>query len=163
MSEVNTKSPSHKKLLMSVSRPVQIIWALRTTVWEVPAQKLQGVADRLKGTCPWECSTGGFVGKVLGYAPCAEVMRSHSAWGLRCFFSKNTESFLITVAFSFAPGTVPEKKYQLRNTFFSPLRKEQRQQWDASNWKNILIYHHTHRIYQSQILCLKFFLLIFDW
>lgn len=48
------------------------------------------------------------MGKVLGYAPCAEVMSSHSTWGLRCFFSKNTESFLITVAFSFAPGTIPE-------------------------------------------------------
>lgn len=70
MSEVDTESQSHKKLQMSLSRPAQIIWDhLRTTVWEVPAQKLQVVADTLKGTCPWECSTGGFMEKVLGCAP----------------------------------------------------------------------------------------------
>lgn len=35
---------------------------------------------------------------------------SCSAWGLNCFLSKNTASFLITLGFfSFAPGAIPEK------------------------------------------------------
>lgn len=65
MSEVDTESQSLKKLPMSVSRVMQIIWGLRSTEQEAPAQKLHMVADRLNGTRPWECSTGDFVEKVL--------------------------------------------------------------------------------------------------
>lgn len=58
-----------------VLRQMQIMWHLKTTAREVPAHKLQVVADTLKGRCPWDCSTGGFVNKMLGSAPWVYVMR----------------------------------------------------------------------------------------
>lgn len=97
---------------------MQIMWHLKTTAWEVPAHKLQVVANTLKGRCPWDCSTGGFVNKMLGSAPWVYVMRMVAAApGLNCSLSKNPDPFQELGGSSLLFQVQFLKNYHLRNSF----------------------------------------------